>query len=603
MIISHNLAAASAHRKTQESARNSSSHLQKLSSGQRIDRASDDAAGLAISEKMRSQIRGLDQANRNIQDGISLVQTAEGGLQEISAILQRQRELIVQGLNDTYTNNDRLKIESEIQELTDEINHISQSTSYNTINLLARDDYKILADRSSSSTNTFLSEPPTITTVQKTVVYAASGTPPEARHLTSNSNTSSTTQTYTNTNVITPITSQDSGQGYNEYNVDTYTTTKTDTERSVYETLAPTTDPQYSAPDYWYASGMNPTWFGPKTLGHVYGTMSEIVQVDGMMRPVEYTSRSNTGTVPAWDHMWFPDSDVSIKRLRTILPDHSMQIEYIINNGNSTDTNVKLSNLVNPPDHSVMTDANGLLIPYGVTSINSPSGNTTYTMTGTEANASITFDNSLGSLTPTQLAIHNPAGGQPTINFDWDVSLPSQSSLTLAFKYGPFSLNLDVFERTNETEVSTRIETTSNVKIKDIDYITPKLTVQAGANQGQHMDIPLFNVQADALGITTMGLLLPSIQEQALSRVDKAISKISNIRGIYGSIQNRMAHALNNTSNAAENLSNTESRIRDADMAKEMLEYTKSNILSQAAQAMLTQSNQSPQSVLQLLHQ
>ncbi|KAA8785114.1 flagellar protein [Paenibacillus amylolyticus] len=602
MIISHNLAATSAHRRMQENARNNSSHLQKLSSGQRIDSASDDAAGLAISEKMRAQIRGLDQANRNIQDGISLVQTAEGGLQEISAILQRQRELIVQGLNDTYTNNDRLMIESEIQELTNEINHISQNTSYNTINLLARDDYEILADRSSSSTNTSLSEPPTIPTVQKTVVYAASGTPPEARHLTSISNTSSTTQTYTNTNVITPITSQDLRQGYNEYNVDTYTTTKTDTERSVYETLALTTDPQYSAPDYWYASGMNTTWFGPKTLGRVYGTMSENVEVDGMMRPVEYTSRSNTGTVPAWDHMWFPNTDVSIKRLRTILPDNSMQIEYIINNGNPTDTNLKLSNLINPPDNSVMTDANGLLIPNGVTSINSPSGNT-YTMTGTEANANITFDNSLGSLSPTQLAIHNPAGGQPTINFDWDVNLPSQSSLTFAFKYGPFSLNLDVFERTNETEVSTRIETTSNVEIKDIDYITPKLTVQAGANQGQHMDIPLFNVQADELGITTMGLLPPSIQEQALSRVDKAISKISSIRGIYGAIQNRMEHALNNTSNATENLSNAESRIRDADMAKEMLEYTKSNILLQAAQAMLTQSNQSPQSVLQLLHQ
>ncbi|MGF6356243.1 flagellin [Paenibacillus sp. 4624] len=602
MIISHNLAATSAHRRMQENARNNSSHLQKLSSGQRIDSASDDAAGLAISEKMRAQIRGLDQANRNIQDGISLVQTAEGGLQEISAILQRQKELIVQGLNDTYTNNDRLMIESEIQELTNEINHISQNTSYNTINLLARDDYEILADRSSSSTNTSLSEPPTIPTVQKTVVYAASGTPPEARHLTSISNTSSTTQTYTNTNVITPITSQDLRQGYNEYNVDTYTTTKTDTERSVYETLALTTDPQYSAPDYWYASGMNTTWFGPKTLGRVYGTMSENVEVDGMMRPVEYTSRSNTGTVPAWDHMWFPNTDVSIKRLRTILPDNSMQIEYIINNGNPTDTNLKLSNLINPPDNSVMTDANGLLIPNGVTSINSPSGNT-YTMTGTEANANITFDNSLGSLSPTQLAIHNPAGGQPTINFDWDVNLPSQSSLTFAFKYGPFSLNLDVFERTNETEVSTRIETTSNVEIKDIDYITPKLTVQAGANQGQHMDIPLFNVQADELGITTMGLLPPSIQEQALSRVDKAISKISSIRGIYGAIQNRMEHALNNTSNATENLSNAESRIRDADMAKEMLEYTKSNILLQAAQAMLTQSNQSPQSVLQLLHQ
>ena len=136
MIINHNLPALNAYFTLQSNNSNVSRNLQKLSSGLRINRAADDAAGLAISEKMRSQIRGLDQATRNAQDGISLIQTAEGALNETHSILQRMRELSVQAANDTYTSEDRSNIQAEIDQLTSEIDRIAGTTQFNGKNLL-----------------------------------------------------------------------------------------------------------------------------------------------------------------------------------------------------------------------------------------------------------------------------------------------------------------------------------------------------------------------------------------------------------------------------------------------------------------------------------
>ena len=136
MIINHNLPALNAYFTLQSNNSNVSRSLQKLSSGLRINRAADDAAGLAISEKMRSQIRGLDQATRNAQDGISLIQTAEGALNETHSILQRMRELSVQAANDTYTSGDRQNIQAEIDQLTSEIDRIAGTTQFNGKSLL-----------------------------------------------------------------------------------------------------------------------------------------------------------------------------------------------------------------------------------------------------------------------------------------------------------------------------------------------------------------------------------------------------------------------------------------------------------------------------------
>lgn len=136
MVINHNLTALNTYNRLASNTNNASKSMEKLSSGLRINRAGDDAAGLAISEKMRGQIRGLDQSARNSQDGISLIQTAEGALNETHDILQRMRELAVQSSNGTYTTTDRAKIAGEVQQLAKEITRIASQTEFNTKKLL-----------------------------------------------------------------------------------------------------------------------------------------------------------------------------------------------------------------------------------------------------------------------------------------------------------------------------------------------------------------------------------------------------------------------------------------------------------------------------------
>lgn len=136
MIINHNMNAMNAHRNMGVNNNNAAKAMEKLSSGLRINRAGDDAAGLAISEKMRGQIRGLDQASRNAQDGISLIQTAEGALNETTNILQRMRELSVQAANDTNATTDRQAIQTELSALHEEISRIADTTKFNGKNLI-----------------------------------------------------------------------------------------------------------------------------------------------------------------------------------------------------------------------------------------------------------------------------------------------------------------------------------------------------------------------------------------------------------------------------------------------------------------------------------
>lgn len=137
MIVQHNMSALNTNRQLSITNSNVSKSTEKLSSGYRINRAADDAAGLSISEKMRAQIRGLKQASTNAQDGQSLIQTAEGAMSEIHSVLQRMRELVVQAANDTNVSTDRKAIAKEVKQLTSEINRIATQTEFNTMKLLS----------------------------------------------------------------------------------------------------------------------------------------------------------------------------------------------------------------------------------------------------------------------------------------------------------------------------------------------------------------------------------------------------------------------------------------------------------------------------------
>lgn len=599
MRAAHNISAINANNMLVRNGNRLAKSSEKLSSGLRINRAADDAAGLSISESMRGQIRGLQQAERNIQDGISLVQNAEGGMQEITNIIQRQRELLIQGMNDTYSHRDKQMIEQEIRQLNEAIDSIAQSTDFNTINLLARSDYQIIADRSSSDTTINISDPPTITYTSTNTVYVPKGTPVIPRQLISDQDTSTTTETYSSTSQTTSIVLPDGREGYNDYTVDVNTTTKTDTNTKIYESTRPSTDPSYQDPYYWYSVGRNDTVFGPRNYSELYGKMFEKIEVNGASRDIEYGSRTSPGTVPAVERFVFPDTNVSVTRYRTINADNSIEIKYEITNRGTSDSTINMGNRLNPPKGSVISDDAGNTLPPG-NHVFSPASDSVFHMEGEEANASIEFEDGLGFEAPTGLTI-DTASGQPQIHFNWEYKLAQGQSVTIGFKYGPLSLNVDVLDHITETEITEHIESEVVTDITDIDYAPPQVVIQAGTKANETIDIPLFDVKASGLGITNIGLLPPSIPAQSLAQTNGALTRVTNVRAIYGSLQNRMEHTMNNVGNYHENLAAAESRIRDADMAKEMVDFTMSNILSQSALAMLAQANNNPQTVLQLL--
>lgn len=401
MIINHNVPALNTYNRLVTNTANGSKSLEKLSSGLRINRAGDDAAGLAISEKMRGQIRGLDQAGRNAQDTISLIQTAEGGLNETHSILQRMRELAVQSTNDTNTDADRKAIQSEVDALTSEIDRIGNTTEFNTKKLLNGDIQGVEAkvDGTYSIQNN--------SAAKLTVAAAADSA------------------------AIKASAAQNGA----------YTITRIDGGSSI--------------------------------------TASFEIR-DAMGAKVSSTSASySTGT------------------------------------GNF-----------------VFASNSGVV--------------------GSSASVTFTVD-----------------------------------KMNL-FKAG------ESFTITFNKQVAAQTSTSSAV------------TTLIGANSGQTMQIGINDMRAQALGVRTATGSSVSVSDKyaanaAVATINNAIEKVSLQRSKIGALQNRLEHTINNLSTASENLTSSESRIRDVDMAKEMMNYTKNNILTQAAQAMMAQANQAPQGVLQLL--
>ncbi len=394
MIINHNMNAMNAHRNMGMNTVNSGKSMEKLSSGLRINKAGDDAAGLAISEKMRGQIRGLDQASRNSQDSISMIQTAEGALNETHSILQRMRELGVQAGNDTNTATDRSEIQKEINQLSSEINRIGNTTEFNNQKLLNATDGTVAAEKAG-----------------------------------------------------------------------------------------------------------------------VKGKTGDTEILDGKSLTIDGIDLG-------------------------IVADKAAAKTAI--EGNET-LNAK---------YTVTTGAKGIVLEQKV---------------GFES------------------------ATKPTIKSD----------------------NKDVTV-TMETEGKAKESAKSSFKS------------QVGANENQTMTLEFSDMRAAALGITGTGAGFTATNAvtdgtndtaaesaldvsnstnagNAVTKIQNAINTVSAERSKLGAYQNRLEHTINNLGTSSENLTAAESRIRDVDMAKEMMSFSKNNILSQAAQAMLAQANQQPQGVLQLL--
>lgn len=622
MRINHNISAIRSAFQLKKTNNDIAKNSEKLSSGTRINRAADDAAGLSISEKMRAQIRALAQAERNIQDGISLVQTAEGGFQGITEIIQRQKELVIKGLNGTYSEDDRKIIDLEISQLNDQIDSIAEGTSFNMINLLARDDYQVFADRSSHKVEQTTTGPlaPTTTAFESMTHFWPIGTA-EAPKSVIASSTNTTIQDDTNiTSTNTPITLPNGEEGFNLYSeteqVHTETTTTTEsTHERVLEN-----DPRYKEPDVKYITPRN-VFFQTELIpnGTVAGEYPDFGGLEDRFTFVEMDG--STYTLEDFTMVGFTESS---KGISVIYEKDGIEIEKIFaatatsftaqftvrNNSGVDDKQIRISAAFQPEYDGQYSLSSSAGVPIGgiASSGQIPDSGTVFEITNNLVDYEFSFLNG-GSYqkpesvttTGSLLLSNNSISGsiQPT----WSrADIDNGEEMQFGIVLNNFNFKMDVYRDTDmTTETIDRIDVTTTTDIKDIDYAAAAVNIQTGDKAGDNIRVPLFDTRSAALGLSSVGVSSNANAAQSLAKLDSAMNTVLSYRSVYGAHQNRLEHTMNNTSNYVENLTASESRIRDTDMAKEMMQYTKNNILLQSTQAILAQANIEPQGVLSLL--
>jgi flagellin len=568
MVINHNINAMTAHRSMGLNTINAGKSMEKLSSGMRINKAGDDAAGLAISEKMRSQVRGLNQASRNIQDGISMVQTAEGGLNEIHSILQRGRELSVQASNATTNVEDRTSIQAEIDQLTEEVDRIANGTEFNQINLLNKKDV------GSNATLTNIIKGLKSGWLQESVdlvqthyglsssnrnlnVVVSSGTPGGTlASVNSGWSIAGATATLTSLTLnieevdFDPSTGADgenfmTGSGSGMYN------DRIIAHEMVHAVMADTMgDAFYDLPE----------WFKEGAAEFIHGAderlKNDVVASGGIVNLANRAADLITGVL-SWGAT--PPADMSKNYSAGYFALKFMDLALV---GGKT-----MADLMNDIK-------NGMGIDGGI------ANNTTYMSAAAFA----------GGLQASAIGYYGMLDIQAIGVAENDTGSIGGSD------HGGVALDAhDVVS----TGVLDDTPTNFSVIFPTVNAPEAVLEIQIGANYGQNMKVALTDVSSSELGIDTTDVINNSTN--AISKFDYAIKTVSSNRAILGAIQNRLEHALKVSEQSSENLQASESRIRDVDMAKEMMSFSKDNILGQGAQAMLAQANQQPQGVLQLL--
>ena len=687
MIINHNIPALNTYNKLVLNNQGMSRALEKLSSGLRINRAADDAAGLAISEKMRSQIRGLDQASRNAQDGISFIQTAEGALNETHAILQRMRELAVQSANGTYTSQDRTQIQKEIDQLTSEIDRIAGTTQFNTKNLLDGTS-SALVSTDKISTRVFMRDglrqldqfgqkapgggnyelkitaTPGQTEVLKTdimrikheTVTVSGGTASYAALSGATGMSIAILNDFTGPNdtLLTGVTlvfTAASGVGAFQVSGELITTAGTGvvinvqleigasgtalsgqmitTNQQIYDAIMALKLNDTSTVAGW--TGLNVSYFldmriEDATGGFASGTQALSRTADEFLATkIERVGEIALETTKLYDiqEFWDSSGNFILANPQTLsLVQGDGQKTYITLF--DTDTIGSVRNKLNEAIY------NGLGQKYVVDSSVSKDRFVSYDPWGTQG---------LQAVPGTFIIRSGISGTDGKITFIGDDPVLRALSLQTIQKATETQFKVSVYEAHNQTLLAKDVEISGNNLIgvvhKDVDvqfssntgvrvtwddtnkkftlsgivggdstfiHISDNTTVfHIGANQKQDIGVGIGDMGTRGLGVNNILVTSNDHANIAIGKIDIAINRVSSERAKLGALQNRLEHTINNLSVTSENLSASESRIRDVDMAKEMMNFTKYNILQQAATAMLAQANQMPQTVLQLL--
>ncbi|WP_313568848.1 flagellin [Acetoanaerobium noterae] len=546
MRINNNMLAMNTHRQMGITGGNQSKAMEKLSSGLRINRAGDDAAGLSISEKMRGQIRGLNMASKNAQDGISMIQTAEGALNETQAILQRMRELAVQSGNDTNVNElDRESMQNEFTKLKEEIDRIGNTTEFNTQSLLKGDGKANL---------------------EKTNIASVAGKMGDVV-------AGATTHTGATATVLAVATTGATGGTSMTFKLNGQElTVKYELDSSLAATAGKIDTDSITG--------------NSVTIKYGGGVVSDAD--NGALLRSALTSMISENTTLS-DNYDITGAGVNVIITANSTGDFAGAKGFIGATGAAANIAGAVAEDVGTTVHTQATttmDFSGVTNQAGVDDLIGKGitiGDTQFEF----------YNADKGAYTGNAVGINISAATTGTgVATALANQLPTNEGYLATAAGGVLTLTSTVDGKAgNDTLISKDGGVQKDFQAK----------FQIGANENQEMEINIGDMRSEALGIKDVDLGSRDGAKTAITTINDAINKVSEQRSALGAFQNRLEHTIKNLDNSAENLQAAESRIRDVDMAKEMMNLTKQNILQQASQAMMAQANSAPQGVLQLL--
>lgn len=500
MKVNYNISAIIANNQLKRTENRLTASTERLSSGYKINSAKDDPAGLAISKKLREQIRGLERASLNSQDAISALQTAEGAVDEINSILQRMRELTVKAKNETYAFEDKKAIQDEIDSLTKEVDRLVTDTQFNDKSLLDGNlSYRGYTDSPSVKVGAYSKD-----VVANDYGITITGAP-EAAVL--------------------------KGTALNLPNV------------------------------------ITPNLAGKLTINGV-----EVEINEGDTSEEVFTKLRDTAKI----------ADIN---LFTIDPSETPKNTY--------------------------TDANRESIGYTQTAFGTAGNGLLFVSEeyGSTAKIEIKTEN-MQLLTALGLNSLDPDGDGEILAAGADASVSLDSGFTATATFKADGENVTITDRSG-FEMKLEVSADALTRMADDSNLSDEVKVQAsgmgsmlfqvGARENQTIEVIIPDISVKALGLGNLNMLYSGGLDTALDDIDNALSKVNEVRSIIGAYQNRFESTTSSLEETTLNLEESFSRIMDTDMAEEMTNYTKENVLTQASTAMLAQANDRPQQVLQLL--
>ena len=588
MVVQHNLQAMNANRMLGVTTKAAGKSTEKLSSGYRINRAADDAAGLAISEKMRKQIRGLSRASANAEDGISCVQTAEGALAEVQDMLQRMNELVVQAANGTNSVNDRQYIQDEIDQLVTEVDRVAETTKFNEI-------YLLKGDKASGSHKTYVTN------------YAFTYTKNNVSNASTNTNATSYCINYKGTNNILMVSASVLATGSNI----AHTAETVGTGDDITKFMMKDANNTHNTAD----AGGSVTLNSSKYVAFVNVELNSNVQL------ADTTKTTLNGLGGQDDANGDKEYDLAYDTTSSVVK--ASRDLYVYDTATKTVTHVKQGNDMTKylnNDNTMKNEFRLVDMIAGDTSGGASDGTSKRVLDTITNNTPFKWTDKILE-TDQKLQKLYDANGQEVSGMALNKFFNENGLYTGGLYTTAQARAIDeVFANNTSPEYQAIAANTNNPTPALItDFINQSSTevaddlefdIHVGADSARtnKIEAAITNLSAAGLGVdklksTNIGIVdtTGNNATDAIDIIADALQKVSTQRSALGAVQNRLEHTIKNLDNVVENTQSAESQIRDTDMATEMVKHSNTNVLQQAGQSMLAQANQANQGVLSLL--